>query len=243
MSLAARIDRLERAISALHLATRVLVQFGDADRDPDLADLRIVPPPEHAKDVEDDIAPTFERLNLTVRDHRDHVVAFLGADPEALRAQAAALVAALATQKLLRVVGQLGGDDQERSVVTVDRDRAATLGVTASEIATTLRILAPGGMEVSTVFDRQKEHRVMLAVEGQLRELIDQVMVRSTTGGLVPLSAVAKVTETREPTVIFHEGQVRWIGVRVAGSLDVLQDVLATLPVPQGVRRDVREPD
>jgi hypothetical protein len=243
MSSAMRIDRLERAITDLHLATRVLVQFGDPDGDPDLSDLRIVPPPDHAKDVDAAVAPTFERFDLAVLDRHDHVVGFSGADPRALQAQADELVTALAKAKGLRVIDKLGGDDQPRSVVTIDRDRAATLGVTSSEIATTLRVLAPGGMWISTTFTQRNQHRVMLAVDGKLPELLDEVMVRSSTSSLVPLSAVAKVTETREPAVIFHEGQFPWIGVRVAGPLDVLEDALAKLPVPADIKRDVREPD
>jgi multidrug efflux pump subunit AcrB len=84
---------------------------------------------------------------------------------------------------------------------------------------------------------------VILVVEGEMPGVLDQVMLRSASGGLVPVSAVAKVTETREPPVIFREGQIPWVGVRVAGELDALQDVLERLPVPAGVRRDVREPD
>ena len=43
--------------------------------------------------------------------------------------------------------------------------------------------------------------------------------------------------------MIFHEGQFPWVGVRVAGPLDALNDVLAKLPVPADIKRDVRDPD
>ena len=85
MSTAARIDRLERALTQLHLATRAVVQFGGSEREPNVADLRIVPPAEHAKDLEDDAAPTFERIHLALRDHHDHIVGYSGPDPVALR--------------------------------------------------------------------------------------------------------------------------------------------------------------
>ena len=242
MSLAARIDRLERALAALHLATRALVQFGDADRDPDLADLRIVPPEEHAQDLADDVALRFGPFNLTVLDRTDHIVGFSGSDVAELRKQADALVASLAKIKGLRVVDRLGGEEQPRMEIAIDRDTAARLGIAASEIASTLSVLAPGGTWVSTTFTQSNQYPVMLAVEGELPGVLDQVMLRSTTGSLVPVSAVAKVTATREPAAIFHEGQFPWIGVRIAGPLDALQDALAKLPVPATVRRDVREP-
>ena len=243
MSLAARVERLERALGELHLATRSLVQLGDSDRDPDLADLRIVPPEEHAQDIADDVALRFPHSNLTVLDPHDHVVGYAGTDVKELRAQAEALVAALANVKDLRVVDELGGTDQPRPVITIDRDRAAALGITPSAIATTLGVLAPGGAWVSTTFSQRSQQRVMLAVDGAFPDVLDQVRVRSTTGSLVPLSTVATVTETREPDVIFHEAQFPWVGVRVAGPLDALQNVLAKLQVPASIRRDVREPD
>ena len=45
---------------------------------PDVADLRIVPPEEHAKISSTRSSPTFERFNLTVRDRHDHVVGYSG---------------------------------------------------------------------------------------------------------------------------------------------------------------------
>ncbi|HEY6035214.1 MAG TPA: efflux RND transporter permease subunit, partial [Kofleriaceae bacterium] len=243
MSMQRRVEKLRRALAQLHLSTRALVQLGLPDQDPDLADLRIAPPAAHVPELEASLAAAFARENLTILDRHDHVVGFSGADLVELRKQSAALVAALATAHGLRVVEQLGGEDRPQPVVTLDRDRAAALGVTASEIATTLRVLAPGGMWVSTWFYPRGQQRVMLAVDGAFPDLLDQVRVRSTTGGLVPLSTVATVTETREPDVIFHEGQFPWIGVRVAGPIDALQNVLAKLPTPATIRRDVLEPD
>ncbi|HET9991821.1 MAG TPA: efflux RND transporter permease subunit [Kofleriaceae bacterium] len=243
MSPLRRIDVFERALAELHPVTRSLLQLGLADRDPDVADLRIVPPPEHADALEPDVVAAFEHHHLTVLDRHDHIVGFAGPDPAALHAQADALVKAFAREKGLRVVEQIGGADESQLTLEIDRDRASLLGVTASELATTVRALAPGGMWVTTTFSQTAQTRVMLAIDGQIPAVLDQLMIRSTTGALVPLSAVVRATQTREPAVIFHEGQSPWIGVRVAGPLDALDEALAKLPVPAGIRRDVREPD
>jgi multidrug efflux pump subunit AcrB len=237
-----RLEDLQHALAELHLSTRSLVQLGLADRDPDVADVRIVPP-EHADDLEANVVVAFERHHLTVRDRRDHVVGLSGIDPAALHAQADALAAAFAHVKGLRVVEQIGRSDRPQLVLEIDRDRAALLGIDANELATTLRVLG-GGIWVTTTFTQTDQTRVVLAISGEVPALLDQVMVRSrTSGGLVPLSGVVKATETREPAVIFHEGQFPWVGVRVAGSLDALDDALAKLPVPADITREVREPD
>jgi multidrug efflux pump subunit AcrB len=240
---ARRIDKLERALTELHLSTTSVVQFGAPGREPDVADLRIVPPKDHAQDLAGDVIAVFERHNFTVRGDHDHIVGFSGPDPGLLRKQAYAFVTAIARMKDVRLVEELGVEDRPQNALKIDRDRAATLRITNSDIDTTLRVLAPRGMWVSTTFTQLGQSPVMLAVTGELPGILDQVMVRSTTGSLVPLSAVVSVTETREPDVIFHEGQFPWVGVRVAGPVDALDNVLAKLPVPADIKRQVRDPD
>jgi len=83
---------------------------------------------------------------------------------------------------------------------------------------------------------------VMLSVRGDLSQTIERVDVRTANSALVALSQVASVTRTSEPSEIIHEGQFPWLGVRVAGPLDEIEAVLATLPVPQDMHRELREP-
>ena len=242
-SQARRIEMLQQALTEARIETRSLVQLGLVDRDRDIADLRIEPPTEHLQDLEPRMRAAFEHHRLTVRDHRDHVVGFTGPDPAALRAQADALEKALARDRQLHVVEQIGGVGEPQQTLTVDRDRASAFGITSNEIDSTLRVLAPGGIVATTTFTQLSQTQVMLAVAGALPEVLGEVMVRSTNSGLVPLSSVVTATETREPAAIFHEGQFPWVGVRIAGPLDALHDALAKLPVPADIQRDVREPD
>jgi multidrug efflux pump subunit AcrB len=243
MSTAARIDRLERALTQLHLATRAIVQFGGPDREPNVADLRIVPPAEHAKDLEEDVAPTLERFHLALRGHHDHIVAYSGADPMALRKHAHALTTSLNAIKALEFVEDLGVETRPHERLEIDRVRAADFGISISEIATALRVLAPGGMWVATTYTQSGQSPVMLAVSGELRSVLSEVKVQSAKDGLVPLSSLVNITATPEPDVIFHEGKVPWVGVRISGPLDALNDVLAKLPVPADIKREVRDPD
>ncbi|MEP6864594.1 MAG: efflux RND transporter permease subunit [Deltaproteobacteria bacterium] len=240
--LARRLDDFQHVVAELHLATRSLVQLGMDDRDPDVADLRIVPP-DHADDLEASVIATLERHHLTLRDRHDHIVGFYGADPGAQQHQVEALATAVAGVRELRVVEQIGGADHPHLELKIDRDRASLLEVDVSVVAATLRALAPGGTWLTTTNSQTESTRVMLAVQGELPAVLDQLRVRSRTGNFVPLSSLVTATQTREPLVIFREGSQRWFGVRVAGSLDALNDVLAKLPVPVGMKREVREPD
>jgi multidrug efflux pump subunit AcrB len=237
-----RVDKLAHVIDRLQLSTVSLLQLGLPGHDPDVADLRIVPSTQHPEELAS-LASVFEENQLVVLDPHDHVVGFSGPDPTALRVQSDALVALVGHAKGLRVVARPGSEEHVESVVNIDRDRAAALGIAPDEIATALRVLANGGMWVSTTSSERGLSRVVLAVDGRLPDVLGQVMVRSTNGSLVPLSAVATVTQTREPTVVFHEDQFPWVGVRIAGPLDALNDVLAKLPVPADIKREVRDPD
>ena len=81
---------------------------------------------------------------------------------------------------------------QPQARVTIDRDRAAALGVTVSEIGTTLTALVGGG-SVSK-FDREsRSYDVITQVRRGDRfnpESLGDYYVRSATGAMVPLSAV-----------------------------------------------------
>jgi hypothetical protein len=240
-----RVRKLEHALAdhELELPIQSLLQLGLPDHDPDVADLRIVPLAEHPERPDAKLAAVLERQNLTLLDRTDHIVGFSGADPAALRQQAAALVTAIAAAKTIHVVEQIGVEVMPRKTAKVDRDRAAALGITPAAIDTTLEVLAPGGMRVASTFTPDGQDPVMLAVEWPLADVIDRVMVRSTTGALVPLSAVVTIAETPEPDVILHEGQFPWVGVRIAGPIGALNDALGKLQVPADIKRDVREPE
>src|SRR4029077_7177189 len=94
--------------------------------------------------------------------------------------------------------------------VTIDRDRAATLGVTAAQIETALYD-AYGSAQVSTIFTPNKEYWVIIELAPQYqRDLsaLNMLYVRSATGSLVPLGAVAKLTASLGPLSVNHAGQV-----------------------------------
>jgi multidrug efflux pump len=96
-------------------------------------------------------------------------------------------------------------------VVSMDRDRAEDLGVPARDIALTLQTLL-GGREVTRFTSDNKLYDVVLRLDPQDRTTpsdISGLQVRGRDGMLVPLDAVASVTERIGPRQLNHYDRVR----------------------------------
>jgi len=94
--------------------------------------------------------------------------------------------------------------------VQIDRERAASLGVTANQIETAL-YNAYGSRQVSTIYTPNDEYWVVMELEPQYqRDLsaMSLLYVRSKTGTLVPLSAITSITQTAGPLTVNHSGQL-----------------------------------
>jgi multidrug efflux pump len=100
--------------------------------------------------------------------------------------------------------------DAPQVTVTIDRDRAAALGVPVSEIGGTLAILVGGGAVAQ--FDRDSNsYDIITQVPRRFRQNPDQLMdffVRSAWGDLVPLSAVIDVATNVSPSAIEQFNQL-----------------------------------
>jgi HAE1 family hydrophobic/amphiphilic exporter-1 len=94
--------------------------------------------------------------------------------------------------------------------VTIDRERASSLGVTPSQIESALYD-AYGSRQVSTIYTPNNEYWVVMELQPQYQEdlsALNMLYVRSRTGTLIPLSGVARITETAGPVSINHSGQL-----------------------------------
>jgi HAE1 family hydrophobic/amphiphilic exporter-1 len=94
--------------------------------------------------------------------------------------------------------------------VEIDRDRAASLGVTAEQIESALYD-AYGSRQVSTIFTSNDQYWVVLELLPQYQRdvtALGMLYVRSSGGGLVPLTSVATLTPTLGPLTVNHSGQV-----------------------------------
>jgi HAE1 family hydrophobic/amphiphilic exporter-1 len=109
--------------------------------------------------------------------------------------------------------------------ITIDRDRAAALNVDWNNIANMLYD-AFGPQLVSTIYGNNNQYRVLLEVLPQYQRQEDSLKLlylKSTTGQLVPLDAIAKLKLRAGPASIPHSGQLPSVtisfGVRPGYSL------------------------
>ncbi len=97
-----------------------------------------------------------------------------------------------------------------RARVSIDRDRATALGVSARDIGTTLNVLLGEGQIAK--FDRDnRSYDIIPQVARADRfnpESMGKYYVRSTTGGMVPLSAVVKIRTVAAPQAIEEFNQL-----------------------------------
>jgi HAE1 family hydrophobic/amphiphilic exporter-1 len=94
--------------------------------------------------------------------------------------------------------------------VVIDRDNASALGVTASQVEEAL-YSAYGQRQVSTIFAPDDQYQVILELEPQYQRdanAIASLYVRSKTGQLVPLSAVATLSDNYGPLSVNHLGEL-----------------------------------
>jgi multidrug efflux pump len=131
--------------------------------------------------------------------------------------------------------------------IAIDRDRAAQLGVSVTDIGSTLETFL-GGRVVSEFKRGTKQYDVIAQVRPADRatpEMIRNLYVRSP-GGLVQLANVVRIEETVAPKELNHYNRMRSAtisanlppGISVGKALDDL-DRIAAAQLPSGVRRDL----
>jgi HAE1 family hydrophobic/amphiphilic exporter-1 len=94
--------------------------------------------------------------------------------------------------------------------VDVDRDRAASLGLTAQQVEDAL-FSAYATRQVSTIYAPNNAYQVIMELDPQFQkdpQALSLVYVRASSGQLVPLSTIARFSTTIGPTVVNHSGQL-----------------------------------
>ncbi|MBL9022359.1 MAG: efflux RND transporter permease subunit [Myxococcales bacterium] len=181
----------------------------------------------------------------------------LGSDPVEIEAAARQVEAIVESAKGTRDVNNPARDRRTDVRVLVDRDKAASLGVTQPDVDRSVR-LALGGIDAATYRmsgrDESLAIRLVVArdparvstIPGGPRptlEILDRVYVPAA-GGAVPLAQVASVVLEPSPTTIRHYSRERTVVVtaQVARgentdrvTKQILADV-AGLELPPGVR-------
>jgi len=121
--------------------------------------------------------------------------------------------------------------------VNIDRDRAASLGVSPGRIESAL-YTAYGSRQVSSIYAPNNTYDVIMEVEPQYQmgpEALSMLYVSSDVGSLVPLSAVASVEQTVGPLSVNHSGQLPAVtisfntapGVSIGAAVAKVEDTAA----------------
>ena len=94
--------------------------------------------------------------------------------------------------------------------VTIDRDKASVLGVSAAQIEGALSN-AYGSRQVSTIYTPTNQYQVIVELLPKYQESsvdLTALYVRATSGKLVPLSAVTAIGPNTGPLTVQHLGQL-----------------------------------
>ena len=93
--------------------------------------------------------------------------------------------------------------------VTIDRNRAAALGVSPQQIELALQS-AYGSREISTIYAPTNDYKVFVELQKRFQQdssALSRLYVRSKDGDLVPLDTLAKLSPGVGPIAVNHNGQ------------------------------------
>jgi HAE1 family hydrophobic/amphiphilic exporter-1 len=133
-----------------------------------------------------------------------------GSDIQALYQSAAQLEARLRPLPMLRDVTSDLQIKNPQISVHIDRDRAASLGLTVSQIEEGLYD-AYGSHQVSTIYTPNNQYWVIMELLPQYQRdmsALGMLNIRSPRGALVPLSSVASLERSVGPLSVNHSGQL-----------------------------------
>jgi len=125
-------------------------------------------------------------------------------------------------------------------LVDIDRDKASSLGVTATQIEDAL-YSSYGSRQVSTIYTPTNEYWVILELLPKYQRdptALSKLYIRSSTGQLIPLDSLAKLKPTVGPLTVNHVGQLPSStisfnlkpGVALGDAVDGISRIGAELP-------------
>jgi HAE1 family hydrophobic/amphiphilic exporter-1 len=123
--------------------------------------------------------------------------------------------------------------------VVVDRDKASALGVTPEQVEDAL-YSAYGQRQISPIYTADDEYWVIMQVQSRFQSdpnMLSELYIRSSSGQLVPLSAVSKFTTSVGPLTVNHSGQLPSVtisfdlapGVALGQAVDEVQNLAKSM--------------
>ena len=205
--------------------------------------------------IEDEIfhriqsVPDIRAFKLNDRGERDISYSVLAQTEADLNSATQILESALRAEPLLANVSSEGALPRPEVQITPRAEEAARLGVTAQDIATTIRVATIGDLDASlaklSIDNRLIPIRVQLnqASREDLRR-IAALRLTTNTGASVPLSTVADIAIGEGPSVVKRLNRNRQatigaslpVGVALGTAKTRLAEVVAGLQLPAGVK-------
>ncbi len=256
-------DRIAREVRQLPEVKLTLTTIGDnADRSPNVASIFVkLVDPDQRKETQDELMNRIRR-DITSRLPKELRVqvsevpmfggggstasvqyAVRGTDFDELAGYSKKLL-----EKLRAVPGAVDADSnlilgKPEVSVSVDRDRAADLGVNVSDVASTLQ-LALGGLQVSSYEEGGYQYEVRARAEKDFRDGVEKLAMLDvpSRNGPVPLLNVVNVDRGEGPSQINRTNRQRMVlltantapGVGAAGIISELDKGAAELKLPAG---------
>jgi len=126
--------------------------------------------------------------------------------------------------------------------VEIDRPKASALGISAQQVEMALNN-AYGSRQVSTIYTATNQYWVILELDPKFQRdpsALPLLYVRSSTGALVPMNALAKLTYGVGPLSVTHLGQLPSVtfsfdlrpGVALSQAIDQVRVATRELQVP-----------
>jgi HAE1 family hydrophobic/amphiphilic exporter-1 len=146
-----------------------------------------------------------------------------------------------ASDTLADVTSDLQMENPQARVV-VDRDKASALGVTAQAVESAL-YSAYGQRLVSPIYTSNNQYWVVMQVQERFQsdpDMLSELYIHSSSGQLVPLSAVSKFTTGVGPLTVNHTGQLPSVtisfnlkpGVALGDAVNEIKSISgSTLPI------------
>ncbi|MEP7041426.1 MAG: efflux RND transporter permease subunit [Dokdonella sp.] len=175
-------------------------------------------------------------------------VSLKGNDSVELQTWAPKLVEVLKKIPQLRDVGSDIDEAGPRQLLQVDRNTASRLGVSVAAVDSALYD-AFGQRQVSTIYSDINQFKVVVsALPNQATDpsSLSKIYVATSSGTMVPITAVAKMVNTVAPTEIDHEGQFSTISLSfnlapdatMGQATKIIQDAISGMRMPGDIRMD-----
>ncbi|MBF0272925.1 MAG: efflux RND transporter permease subunit [Magnetococcales bacterium] len=97
-----------------------------------------------------------------------------------------------------------------QALVEIDRDKAATLGISPERLEKTL-YAAFGPKQISTIYAPSNQYALLLEVDDPFKtdpSMLSLLHVRGANNTLIPLDSVARISRSVGPATISHQGQL-----------------------------------